>query len=1014
MTRSLRSRIALALLTVVFPPFVASAAPPSTRPVEGLRENTPEIHALTGARIVVAPGRVIEKGTLVIRDGVIEAAGADVAVPDDARVWDLSGKTLYPGLVEAYTTASLNSELAKNGAPHWSELVTPQLHVGEHYTRDADVSKKLRSQGVALRLVAPAAGIIRGTSAVATTGDDAGSQAIVRDRVALHMQLTVPPGRGRRTFPNSPMGAVALARQAMLDGQWHREAWTAYLGDTSLPRPERNDALEALAPYLFENGPVIIDANDEQYFLRADRFAREFGLNVAVLGSGHEYRRLEAIRETGRTVIVPVNFPKAPNVATPEAAMNVELESLLHWDHAPENAARLHEAGVKIALTSHRLSDRGKFLEGVRQAVVRGLPAEAALAAMTITPAGFLGLADRAGTLEAGKAAHVLVTDGDLFAEKTKVLETWVDGKRYEHVAAPKRDVRGRWRLTFDPPADEFQTLDVKLTGEPEKLSGVVVVPKRDDKEPSEIKLENVNLRGARLAATFPGEKLNREGVVRLSAVVSLPEDGEATWQGTIVFPGGETHDLTAVRTVPAEEVEAEKKEDAEKKEEPKDAAASFAVNYPLGAFGRDEPPEQPAAIVFQNATVWTCGEQGILRRATVVVREGKIAAVGRDVEIPEDAVVLDAAGKHITPGIIDCHSHMATDGGINEATQAITAEVRIGDFIDATDISIYRQLAGGVTAANILHGSANPIGGQNQVIKLRWGALPEEMKFAEAPPGIKFALGENVKQSNWGDEFTSRYPQSRMGVEQIMRDAFHAARQYRREHERWRQDRRGLPPRVDLELEALAEIVEGKRWIHCHSYRQDEILALLRTLEEFEIRIGTLQHILEGYKVADAMAAARRHGLCLLRLVGVQVRGLRRDPLRRRADAPGGGRGLVQLGRSGARPAFEPGGGQGDQVRRRSARGGAQVRHHQSGEAASHRAIRRLAGSGQTRRPRGLERSAALELLALRADLDRRPQAFRPRGRPRPPRRGRPAKGAAHSESARLRLADARRGRSG
>ncbi|MBW3599759.1 MAG: amidohydrolase, partial [Planctomycetes bacterium] len=187
-----------------------------------------------------------------------------------------------------------------------------------------------------------------------------------------------------------------------------------------------------------------------------------------------------------------------------------------------------------------------------------------------------------------------------------------------------------------------------------------------------------------------------------------------------------------------------------------------------------------------------------------------------------------------------------------------ITAEVRIGDFIDATDISIYRQLAGGVTAANILHGSANPIGGQNQVIKLRWGALPEEMKFARAPQGIKFALGENVKQSNWGDEYTTRYPQTRMGVEQILRDAFLAAKQYRREHEQWRRDHKGLPPRVDLELEALAEIVEGKRWIHCHSYRQDEILALLRTLEEFDIRIGTLQHILEGYKVADAMA---KHG---------------------------------------------------------------------------------------------------------------------------------------------------------
>jgi len=175
----------------------------------------------------------------------------------------------------------------------------------------------------------------------------------------------------------------------------------------------------------------------------------------------------------------------------------------------------------------------------------------------------------------------------------------------------------------------------------------------------------------------------------------------------------------------------------------------------------------------------------------------------------------------------------MATDGGVNESTQAITAEVRIGDFIDSDDVTIYRQLAGGVTAANILHGSANPIGGQNQVIKLRWGCLPEEMKLAGAPQGIKFALGENVKQANWGDEHTTRYPQTRMGVEQIMRDAFEAARHYRQQQHTWQETGRGLPPRRDLELEALAEILEGTRWIHCHSYRQDEILALFDQLRD-------------------------------------------------------------------------------------------------------------------------------------------------------------------------------------
>lgn len=841
--RSLRCWTAVFLLALLSQ---AHAAESETRPPEGLRSNTPALHALVDARIVVSPTQVIERGTLVIDRGRIVAVGADVAAPAGARVWKLAGKTLYPGLIDAYGELSGGEDAANavhaKGAPYWNAQVTPQLDVAAHYKPEEGLNKKLRGQGIAVRLVAPPSGIVRGASAVVTTADGEGAQTILREKVGQHVELTLPRG-GRDRYPNSPMGALTLARQAFYDAAWYDQAWQVFDASTAVPRPERNDALAALAPQVRGQLPVIFDTSDELYFLRADRFAREFGLQAIVHGSGHEYRQLEAVKQAGRPLIVPVRFPKPPHVATLETAHAAALEDLLHWDLAPENPGRLAKAGVKIALTSHGLPDPDQFLKAVRQAVRRGLPREAALRALTTTPAELLGVGDRAGTLEVGRAAHVVVCSGELLDDGAQVLETWVDGHRYEIEPTAKLDLRGSWRLVIAPDTPEQLVATIELTGEPLKLSGKL---ERDEKS---LELKNLAFDHGRFSASLEGKPIGREGTVRFSGALRSETAESFELAGEGLWADGARFAWTATRSAPAKASEKPKAKSAS------DAAAKFAVNYPLGAFGRLSPPEQPEVVAFTGATVWTSGPAGTLEKATVLVERGKIVAVGAEVEIPAGAKIIDCTGKHLSPGIIDCHSHIATDGGVNESGQAITAEVRIGDFIDSSDIEIYRQLAGGVTAANILHGSANPIGGQNQVIKFRWGALGDELKFASAPAGIKFALGENVKQSNWGERFTSRYPQSRMGVEQIVRDAFLAARQYRAQQHAWRERREGLPPRVDLELEALAEIMEGKRLIHCHSYRQDEILALLRTCQEFGVRIGTLQHILEGYKVADEMA---------------------------------------------------------------------------------------------------------------------------------------------------------------
>src|SRR5262245_39192042 len=358
-----------------------AAAPPSTAPVIGIKENTPAVFALVNVRIVPEPGKSIDKGTIVIRDGVIEAAGADVKSPADARVIDLAGKTAYAGLVDSYGEITIGPEIARQGAASWNPNITPQLDVAEHYVADEALNGKLRSQGIAARLVAPATRIIKGQSIIVSTGSSDNSRAILKRGVGQHYRLTTTFGQPREGYPASPMGAVALARQTMLDADWYGRAWAAWRSQNKLPRPERNDALDALAGCLGGNQPAIIDAANEQFFLRADRFAREFGLHAVIHGSGREYRRLDEIAATGRAVIVPVNFPQPPSVGTVEESRDVSLVDLMHWDIAPENPGRLDAASVTIALTSHGLRDQATFLAAVRRAVDRGLKAESALKA---------------------------------------------------------------------------------------------------------------------------------------------------------------------------------------------------------------------------------------------------------------------------------------------------------------------------------------------------------------------------------------------------------------------------------------------------------------------------------------------------------------------------------------------------------------------------------------------------------------------------------------------------------
>jgi imidazolonepropionase-like amidohydrolase len=751
----------------------------------GFRPEPLGSHALVGGRVVQKPGQVLTNATILIRDGAIQAVGIDLALPTDARVWDMQGLTIYAGFIEPYLTlggdesaASPDEDATSTGAgltagrgvdffgtrPQKAEKtpegpgyevarVTPEVRAVRGYAPDKKITEPLRALGFTTAVVAPGKGIIRGTSALVALSDAAPNEAVLKPDVFQHVAFDTRQ-TGDPVYPASLMGCIAVIRQSFLDARHYAletQAWAD--GPRTGPRPEFNPALEAMSPAASGHARVVIDPGSALMVDRAGQVARELGLDYALISSGQEWRRPELAKATAVPFIVPLDFPELPKLPDEADWEQVSLDQLRAWDWAPENPAILRQQHLEIALTTHSLADKKKFRKNLRLALDRGLSEDDALAAMTTTPAELAGMAAKLGTIEAGKIANLTVVEGKgYFEPEAKVRSVWIDGRNFAPVPDPDKKKEAAQKPANDTPSKDA-----------------------------------------------PAKAKNQE-------------------------------DKDAPRR-------------------------NRTARSPLEGRG---PITNPPSVLLRNATIWTSGPDGVLTNAQLFIADGKIRLVGAfEAKLPASTLVIDATGLHVTPGLIDCHSHTAILGGVNEGTLPSTAMVRIGDVVNSETETLREQLAGGLTIANLLHGSANPIGGQNQVIKLRDGASPEELKFEGAPSGIKFALGENVKQSNWGEKNTTRFPQTRMGVRTFFVNRFTAAHQYR---QRWRDyeggGKIGVPPRRDLELEAIAEIIEGKRLIHCHSYRQDEILAFLRAMESFKVRVGTLQHVLEGYKIADEIAA--------------------------------------------------------------------------------------------------------------------------------------------------------------
>ncbi len=753
--------------------------PPGHKPLP------PGVHALVGGRVVTKPGTVIENGTVIIRDGKIEAVGETVELPTDARVWSMKGETIYAGFIDPYLTAKpglktisfsnyedgpkssdinffgITGQEKDPGPPgpgYGLSQVTPKHRIAQSYTPDARSLEELRELGFGAGNFVPEKGIIRGTSAFVLLQPERPNDTILKPDVFQHVAFDQDTGKDD-AYPRSLMGVIAVVRQAFFDAQHY-----AAVQPTG---SEVNIALDALLPASRAKMGVVFEPGSILMVDRAAQIARELALNFTIVASGQEWRRPELARQTEAPFIVPLAFPEAPKMPEEDDWSAISLDQLRSWDWAAENPAVLRREGLVVALTTYGLADRKTFRKNLRMALDRGLTEQDALAALTTIPARLCGLDAQLGSIEIGKLANLTVVDGSYFIATNKVREVWIGGRVYR----------------VEPgPISEAAKAETK-----EKKDPVLTKTEQDDK--------------AREAA--------------------------------------------------------------------KQAEKQKLMNERIAKSPREErgPLATPPAILVKGGTVWTSAAQGRLEKADLLIVDGVIKAVGENLEAPADALVIDATGKHVTPGLIDCHSHSMILGGVNEGTLPSTAMVRIGDVVNSETRRIAEELAGGLTTANLLHGSANPIGGQNCVVKLRDGASPEEMKFSGAPPGIKFALGENVKQSNWGEKHTTRYPQTRMGVPSFMANRFTVAKQYLAEWGEFHKKEAAarisgatlpVPPRRDLELETIGELIEGKRLIHCHSYRQDEILAFLRVMESFGVRVATLQHVLEGYKIADEIA---KHG---------------------------------------------------------------------------------------------------------------------------------------------------------
>ena len=805
-----------------------------TFPKNGVYDTRPQQFVFKNATIHVDANTVITDGMLYIKNGVIEAIGKDFSIPEGSVVYDLQKKHIYPAFVESYAdygmpeiqkdgmqrgffSAQLDSK--KTGAYAWNQAIKSENDAANEFKTNAKAAETLRKLGFGAAVVHVNDGIARGTSALVALGDGKENDLLLKTKVSAHYSLN--KGTSTQTYPVSVMGAVALLRQTLYDADWYKKGGNAL---------EKNISLEAINNQT--SLPQVFEASDKLGILRGDKIGDEFGFQYIIKTNGDEYQNIDEIKATNASLIIPIEFPNTFDVEDPFDARNVSLKEMKHWELAPANASFLANAGINFAITSSNLKKKEDFWANIRKAIEMGLPESKALEALTTTPAKLLQIDNQVGSLKKGLLANFLITSSQIFEKENILYENWIQGKQYVINESSLTDIRGNYKVTigensnlklaitgtYDKPEYEiFENDTLKLSPKFSRTNNLFTI---------QSKTTNKDTKNASFSAYLDGKNIKGTG---------LSVDGKP-----LNFVAEYVSDFTP---------KVKKDTNAVKKPE------LGKIIYPFTAFGTSEKPKQETILV-KNTTVWTNEKEGILKETDVLLQNGKIASIGKSLPTPSGGKVIDGTGKVLTNGILDEHSHIALVS-INEV-QTVSAEVRQEDALNPEDVNIYRQLAGGVTTSQLLHGSADCIGGQSAIIKLKWGEFVDGIKFKNADSFIKFALGENVKQSG-APQRSERFPVTRMGVEQVYFDAFTRAKEYEKANKEYaalRSKMGVIPPRKDLELDALVEILNDKRFITCHSYVQSEINMLMHVADSLKFKINTFTHILEGYKVADKMKA--------------------------------------------------------------------------------------------------------------------------------------------------------------